>query len=72
MHISLRTVADISYDVAAIRQAIAKGLVAFYQKCESLPHKELYQGAQAQLRSAIGRVFLAFSFECKCWLLLMW
>ena len=32
-------VADISLNDAAIRQAIAKGLVAFYQKCESLSYR---------------------------------
>ena len=59
-----------SVDVAAIRQAIAKGLVAFYQKCESLLYRNTALGTQVQPLCACVLVSVAFQ-SGKGWLLLM-
>ncbi len=69
--LQLCTVADISYGVAAIRQAIAKGLVAFYQKCESLLYKNrcLREAGPAALRMCA--CISCCLVKCKGWLLLM-
>ncbi len=71
MHVSLRTVADISYGVAAIRQAIAKGLVAFYQKCKSLLHRQLCLMDAGPAALCMCACISCSSVKCKGWLLLM-
>ncbi len=71
MHVSLHTVADISYGVAAIRQAIAKGLVAFYQKCESLLHRKLCLRDIGPAALRMCACISCTSVKCKGWLLLM-
>ncbi len=67
----LCTVADISYGVAAIRQAIAKGLVAFYQKCESLLYRKLCLGVAGPAALRMCACIICSSVVCKGWLLLV-
>lgn len=54
-----------SVDVAAIRQAIAKGLVAFYQKCEPLLYRNTAFGTQVQQLCACVHVSVAFQSKAR-------
>ena len=63
--------ANIAYGVAAIRQAIAKGLVAFYQKCESLLYSKLCLRDAGSATLRMCACISCSSVECKGWLLLM-
>ena len=57
--------ANIACGVAAIRQAIAKGLVAFYQKCESLLYSKLCLRGAGPAALRMCACISCSSVECK-------